>query len=257
MVKIATWNVNSVKARLPILLDWLARFSPDIVMLQELKGVAENFPRGEVEALGYHAAVVGQKAYNGVALLSKQPLEKIVDRLPGDDQDDQARYVEATTFGLRVASLYLPNGNPVDSDKYPYKLRWMARLQQQAQAALASEQPVVFAGDYNIIPEDQDCYDPKVWEDDALFRLESRKAFRRLINLGYVDAFRALNQDSDAYTFWDYQRGAWQRNHGIRIDHQLLSPQAADRLQKVGIDKALRDLPKASDHTPLWIELAD
>ncbi|MGO1117420.1 exodeoxyribonuclease III [Rhodovibrionaceae bacterium A322] len=263
MVKLATWNINSVKARLPIFLNWLETFSPDVLMLQELKGVTENFPKAEVEALGYHAAVVGQKAYNGVALLSKAPLENVIERLPGDETDEEARYVEATTFGLRVASLYLPNGNPVDSLKYPYKLSWMERLRVQAEKALQREEPMIFAGDYNIIPENRDCYDPKAWADDALFRLESRQAFRRILNLGYVDAFRALNQEDGAYTFWDYQRGAWQKDLGIRIDHHLLSAQAADRLVAVGIDKDPREpskdkeAPKPSDHTPMWIELSD
>jgi exodeoxyribonuclease-3 len=256
MVKLASWNVNSIKARLPILLDWLGDAAPDVVMLQELKCQAEAFPRFEIEALGYHCAVVGQKSYNGVALLSKAPLEEVIEALPGDAEDTQARYVEATTFGLRVGALYLPNGNPVASDKYPYKLAWMARLKQHAEDLLASEAAVVLGGDYNVIPEPEDCYDPAAWQDDALFRPESRAAFRRLLHLGYVDAYRALNAEPHRYTFWDYQAGAWPADNGLRIDHLLLSSQAADRLMASGIDKNPRGRPKASDHTPVWCELA-
>lgn len=256
MVKLASWNVNSVKARLPILLDWLKSFAPDVVMLQELKCVSDDFPRLEIEALGYHAAAVGQRTYNGVALLSREPLEDVIERLPGDQGDEQARYVEATTFGLRVASIYLPNGNPVDTEKFTYKLAWMARLKTHAEALLASEAPVVLGGDYNVIPEPEDCYDPQAWTGDALFRPESRAAFRRLLNLGYSDAFRAYNSEPHRYTFWDYQGGAWPADNGIRIDHLLLSPQAADRLRASGIDKEPRGRERASDHTPVWCELS-
>lgn len=256
-MKLACWNVNSIKARLPNLLLWLEGFAPDVVMLQELKCQAEAFPRMEIEAAGYHAAVVGQKSYNGVALLSRAPLEEVIEVLPGGDGgEEQARYVEATTSGLRVASIYLPNGNPAPGEKFDYKLAWMARLRDHAAALLASEQPVVLGGDWNVIPEPIDCHDPAAWKDDALFRPESRAAFRRILNLGYTDAFRTLHPGTaHAYTFWDYQAGAWQRDAGIRIDHLLLSPQAADRLEEAGIDREPRGREKASDHTPAWCRL--
>ena len=256
MVKVATWNVNSVKARLPHLLDWLGSARPDVALLQELKCVEDNFPRLEIEALGYNAAVVGQKSYNGVALLSTAPIEDSVTRLPGDETDEQARYVEATTHGLRVASVYLPNGNPVASDKYPYKLGWMARLRDHAKGLLESEQAVVLGGDYNVIPAAGDCYDPAAWSGDALFKPETRGAFREILNLGYTEAYRALHAEPHAYTFWDYQAGAWQNDHGVRIDHVLLSPQAADRLVDCTIDKEPRGKERASDHTPVICELA-
>lgn len=256
MVKIATWNVNSIKARLPNVLAWLKSAEPDVVLLQELKCQEDGFPRLEIEALGYHTAVVGQKSYNGVALLSKAPIEAPLTRLPGDKADDQARYVEGTTFGLRVASIYLPNGNPADSEKYPYKLAWMERLHAHARSLLDSEAPLVLGGDYNVIPAPQDCYDPEAWASDALFKLETRRSFRAILNLGLTEAFRALHPTRRAYSFWDYQAGAWQADNGIRIDHLLLSPQAADRLTACEIDKGPRGEKKASDHTPVICELA-
>ncbi len=260
MVKIASWNVNSIKARLPNLLDWLKAASPDILLLQEIKCLEENFPELEIGDLGYNAVVVGQKTYNGVAILSKTRLELERRALPGDENDEQARYVEAVTQTdaglLRVASIYLPNGNPVDSDKLPYKLAWMARLEAHAGALLALEEATVLGGDYNVIPGDEDCYDASAWEGDALYRPESRTAFRALLYRGYTDAFRALHSEPGAYTFWDYQRGAWQKDNGIRIDHLLLSPQAADKLADAGIDRKPRGREKASDHTPIWCELA-
>jgi len=256
MVKIATWNVNSIKARLPNVLAWLKSAEPDIVLLQELKCQEDGFPQLEIEALGYHAAVVGQKSYNGVALLSKEPIEDPLTRLPGDKKDEQARYVEGTTFGLRVASIYLPNGNPADSEKYPYKLAWMDRLRAHVRALLDSEAPVVLGGDYNVIPAPQDCYDPEAWATDALFKLETRRSFRAILNLGLTEAFRALHPTQRAYSFWDYQAGAWQADNGIRIDHLLLSPQAADRLTACEIDKGPRGEKKASDHTPVICELS-
>lgn len=259
MVKIASWNVNSIKARLPNVLDWLKEASPDILLLQELKCVEENFPALEIGDLGYNAAVSGQKTYNGVAILSKTPLEVEQRALPGDESDEQARYIEAVTQTdagpLRVASIYLPNGNPVDSDKLPYKLAWMARLEAHASALLALEEASVLGGDYNVIPSDEDCYDAVAWEGDALYRPESRTAFRALLYRGYTDAFRALHNEPGAYTFWDYQRGAWQKDNGIRIDHLLLSPQAADLLADAGIDRKPRGKEKASDHTPIWCSL--
>lgn len=255
MVKIATWNVNSIKARLPNVLAWLDSAAPDVVLLQEIKTIADNFPRFEIEALGYRTAVVGQKTYNGVAILSREPIDDVIEALPGDDNDAQARYVEGTTFGLRVAAIYLPNGNPVDSEKYPYKLAWMARLRVHTAELLASEQAVVLGGDYNVIPAPEDVYDPAGWADDALYKRDTRLAFCSLLNLGLTDAFRALHAEAGAYTYWDYKGVAWSADHGLRIDHLLLSPQAADRLTACEIDRKPRGREKASDHTPIWCEL--
>ena len=258
-LKIATWNVNSIKARLPNVLDWLEDAAPDVALLQEIKTVDENFPAMEIEELGYNCAVHGQKSYNGVAILSKHPLSDVTTGLAGDAADDQARYVEAWVEAgddsVRVASIYLPNGNPVDTDKYPYKLKWMDRLAARAQALLHNEEPVVLGGDYNVIQADGDCYDPAAWADDALFKPETRAKFRTILNLGYTEAWRTLHNESHVYSFWDYQKGAWQKDNGIRIDHLLLSPQAADRLTACEIDKGPRGKEKASDHTPVWCEL--
>ena len=260
MTRIATFNVNSIKARMANVLAWLDEFGPDIALFQEIKSTEESFPRMELEAAGYNIAISGQKSYNGVAIFSKTPLEVVHTRLPGDESDDQARYIEAaaeTDAGvLRVASIYLPNGNPVDSGKFAYKLAWMERLIGHAQGLLELEEPVVLGGDYNVIPQGEDCHDPAAWQGDALFRPESRAAFRRLLALGYTEAFRTLNPHTRAYTFWDYQGGAWQNDRGIRIDHLLLSPQAADLLADCRIDQKPRGRPKASDHTPIWCELA-
>ena len=255
MIKIATWNVNSIRARLPNVLAWLKRAEPDVLLLQELKTVAETFPHLEFEAAGYHVEMVGQKSYNGVAIVSGAPIEDPLTRLPGEAEDDQARYLEATTHGLRVASIYLPNGNPADTEKYPYKLRWMARLRDHAATLLRSEQAIVLGGDYNVIPTPDDVYDPARWADDALYKLETRKAFRALVNLGLTDAFRALHGQPGAYTYWDYQGVAWSADQGLRIDHLLLSPQAADRLSACEIDRGPRGQEKASDHTPIWCHL--
>ncbi|MGB0572180.1 MAG: exodeoxyribonuclease III [Alphaproteobacteria bacterium] len=258
-MKIATWNVNSIKARLPNVLDWLEDATPDIALLQEIKTVDENFPAMEFEERGYNCAIHGQKSYNGVAILSKHPLSDVTTGLPGDKDDDQARYVEAWVEAgddsVRVASIYLPNGNPVDTDKYPYKLKWMDRLAARALALLHSEEPVVLGGDYNVIPADGDCSDPAAWADDALFKPETRAKFRTILNLGYTEAWRTLHNEAHVYSFWDYQKGAWQKDNGIRIDHLLLSPQAADRLTACEIDKGPRGKEKASDHTPVWCEL--
>lgn len=255
-MKIASWNVNSINMRLPHVLDWLTKHKPDALLLQELKCTDDKFPLAEIEAAGYKAAVHGQKSWNGVAILSPHDITDIRRGLPGDDSDEQARYIEASINGLRVASLYLPNGNPVDSEKYPYKLRWFDRLIAHARVLLAQDIPVVLGGDYNIIPEPRDCHDPAAWAEDALFRLDSRRKFRSLVHLGYTDAFRVLNDDSEQYTFWDYQAGAWPRNNGIRIDHLLLSPRAADRLKDCRIDREPRAAEKASDHTPIYAELS-
>ena len=261
-MKIATWNVNSIKARLPNALAWLREVQPDVVLLQELKVTDENFPLMEIEELGYNCAVHGQKTYNGVAILSKFPLDDVRTGLAGDETDEQARYVEAWvdaggSAGVRVASIYLPNGNPTDTDKFTYKIGWMDRLVDHARELLAGEEPVVLGGDYNVIPADEDCYDAAAWEGDALTRPESRTRFRTLLNLGYTEAWRTLHTQSHVYSFWDYQAGAWQKDNGVRIDHLLLSPQAADRLTACEIDKGPRGKQKASDHTPVWCELAD
>lgn len=256
-MKIATWNVNSAKARLPLITDWLRAASPDVVLFQEIKCETAAFPAAAFEELGYHVNAVGQKAYNGVALLSKAPAEDVLTRLPGEPEDEQARYVEATVSGVRIASLYLPNGNPVPGEKFAYKLRWMDRLYHHARTLLAREIPVVLGGDYNIIPEARDVFSPQAFAGDALFRPESRAKFRALLNLGLTEAYRALHDDDRAYTFWDYQAGSWPRDNGLRIDHFLLSPQAADRLAGCTIDRGPRGLEKASDHTPVVLELRD
>lgn len=257
-MKIATWNVNSIKVRLSAVLDWIREAQPDVLLLQETKITADDFPRFEFEALGYRCHAVGQRAYNGVAIVSRGPIEDVVEALPGDVEDSQARYVEATVGGLRVASIYLPNGNPAPGDKYDYKLAWMDRLLRHAETLLESEHPFVLAGDYNVIPTEADVYHPAGWVDDALFMLDSRRAFRSIVNLGLTDAFRALHPDrTRAYTFWDYQAGRWQNDEGIRIDHILLSPAATDRLIACDIDAGPRGRPKASDHTPVWCEVAD
>lgn len=257
MVKIATWNVNSIKARLPNVLAWMDDAAPDVLLLQEIKCQEENFPALEFQERGYQTAVVGQKSYNGVAIASRLPLSVVHRSLPGDDDDMQARYVEALAGDdLRVASLYLPNGNPVSSEKYTYKLAWMDRLWRHARHLLTCNGITVLGGDYNVCPTDDDVYDPEAWAEDALCRPEPRNKFRALLNLGYTDAYRALNRESHRYTFWDYQGGAWQRDNGLRIDHLLLSPQAADRLQASDIDRGPRGKEKASDHTPVWCELS-
>jgi exodeoxyribonuclease III len=255
-VKIATWNVNSVKARLTHLLAWLEEAKPDVLCLQEIKCLEADFPALEVRGMGYHIEALGQRSYNGVALLSKEPARDVMRGLPGDAGDEQARYVEATFGDVRVASLYLPNGNPVGTDKYSYKLAWMRRLEAHARSLIESERPCVLAGDYNIIPTDDDVYDPVAWREDALFRPESRARFRVLLNMGLVDAFRVYHAEPHRYSFWDYQQGRWSRDEGIRIDHLLLTPQATDRLAGADIDKGPRGRDKASDHTPVWCELA-
>ncbi len=255
MIKIATWNVNSIKARLSNVLAWLQEASPDILLLQELKTLEENFPRLEIEALGYNVEVLGQKSYNGVAILSKGTIEDVVAGLPGNEEDPQARYLEAQTLGLRVASIYLPNGNPLGTEKFTYKIEWMDHLRARARTLLAGEEAVVLGGDYNVIPSDDDVFEPARFVDDALCQPESRQRFRSILYLGYTEAFRALDSTPHVYSYWDYQAGAWQRNNGVRIDHLLLSPQAADRLQVCRIDKGPRGKEKASDHTPVWCEL--
>ncbi|WP_227269394.1 exodeoxyribonuclease III [Roseobacter weihaiensis] len=259
-MKIATFNINGIKARINALPDWLDDAQPDVALLQEIKSVDESFPRALFEDRGYNVETHGQKSFNGVAILSKRPLEDVMRGLPGDDSDDQARYIEATVMGetqaVRLCGLYLPNGNPAPGPKYDYKLGWMARLHQRAKELLAQEAPFVMAGDYNIIPQAEDAAKPDSWREDALFRLESRTAFRKLLNLGLTEAFRARTPGPGHYSFWDYQAGAWNRNNGIRIDHLLLSPQAADLLTDCQIDKDVRGRDKPSDHVPVWIDLA-
>ena len=251
-MKIASWNVNSIRQRTEHLKKWLADIQPDAVFLQELKG--EEFPASEFA--GYHALVKGQKAYNGVAILTRQPARLIHDALPGDPGDTQARYLEAELNGVRLINIYLPNGNPVGTEKYTYKLAWMERLYQHLKTLRADRVPFLVGGDFNIIPADGDCYDPALWSVDALFCPESRKKFTQLLSLGLTDAFRIFNTEDHLYTFWDYQAGAWPRDLGIRIDHFLLSPAIADRIHSCTIDKIPRGWEKASDHTPILMEIA-
>ncbi len=257
-MKIATFNINGIKARLEAVLEWLDEAKPDVACLQEIKSVDEAFPREVFEAKGWQVETHGMKAFNGVAILSRLPLEDVTRRLPGDDADEHARWIEATVVGqrrVRVCGLYLPNGNPAPGPKYDFKLAWMARMETRVRDLLLTEQPLVFCGDYNIIPEAEDAANPKDWLGDALFLPQSRAAFFRLVNLGLTDAIRVRDGRPGVYTYWDFQRGAWERNNGIRIDHLLLSPQAADLLVGTGIDKAVRGKDKPSDHVPAWIEL--
>jgi len=258
-MRIATWNVNSVKQRRDNLLAWLGERGPDLVCLQETKCVDEAFPRDDIEALGYNVACHGQKAFNGVALLSRLPFDEVTARLPGDAGDDHARFIEAvvSTKGgaLRIACLYLPNGNPPASEKYSFKISWMERLTRYARERLAFEEPFILAGDFNVIPEDRDARNPAAWAGDALALPETRRRFRALLNLGFTDAVRAVSDGPGPFTFWDYQAGAFQKNDGIRIDHLLLSPQASDRLAAVGVDRHVRAWEKPSDHVPVWAEL--
>jgi len=261
-MRIATWNVNSVNARLERVLEWFESAAPDVAVLQEIKCLDEKFPTEAFERLGYNVAVHGQKTYNGVALLSKFPLEDVrrgLPLLPGDEVDEQARYIEAVIAAptpLRMVGIYLPNGNPIGTEKFAYKLAWMKRLHAHAQGLLALEEPLVIAGDYNVIPEADDVANPEAWLGDALFQPESRAAFRALRNLGFTDAYMQTDGAPGGYTFWDYQAGAWPRNLGIRIDHLLLSPQAADHLAGVVIHRDERDKEKPSDHVPVVAELS-
>jgi exodeoxyribonuclease-3 len=258
-MKIVTWNINGIKARLGNVLIWLKDSAPDIVCLQEIKSVDEQFPRAEIEALGYHVETHGQKGFNGVAILSKIRFDEVNRGLPGDDGDEQARFIEgvfSTDNGvLRVVSLYLPNGNPIDTEKFPYKLSWMARLEKWAEERLALEEPLILGGDYNVIPQPIDARNPEAWLGDALFQPESRQAFRRLVNLGFTEAVRAVTDEPDVYTFWDYQAGAWQKNNGIRIDFLLMSPEAANRFAAASVEKHVRAWEKPSDHVPVALEL--
>lgn len=257
-MKLATFNINGVKARAETLGRWLDQAQPDVAVLQEIKSVDEAFPRALIEDRGYHLETHGQKGFNGVAILSKLPLSNVSRGLPGDDTDEQARWIEADIgdTGLRVCGLYLPNGNPAPGPKYDYKLAWMERLKARAMALLAEERPLAFAGDYNVIPQPMDAARPDAWRQDALFLPDSRAAFRRLEMLGLYDALRLRRPEAGLYSFWDYQANARGRNDGIRIDHWLLSPQAADLLQDCWIETEPRDWDKPSDHTPVWVDLA-
>ena len=259
-MKIASFNINGIKARINAVADWLDEAQPDVAVLQEIKSVDEAFPSEIFEDRGYNVATHGQKSFNGVAIIAKCPLEDIVRGLPGDDADEQARWIEATVTGdhgaIRVCGLYLPNGNPAPGPKYDYKLAWMARLEERARALLAEEMPALMAGDYNIIPQPEDAARPEAWAGDALFLPQSRAAFHRVLNLGFTEAFRARRQGPGHYSFWDYQAGAWQKNNGIRIDHVLLTPQAADLMNDCRIDRDIRGREKPSDHVPIWVDLA-
>ena len=254
-MRIATFNINGVKARAEVLARWLDEAAPDVAVLQEIKSLDEGFPREIVESRGYHLETHGQKGFNGVAVLSKAPLEGVVRGLPGDETDEQARWIEARIGALTVVGLYLPNGNPSPGPKFDYKLAWMARMQARVRALLAEERVLVLAGDYNVIPTDLDAARPDAWRTDALALPESRAAFRRLLALGLTDAVRLRHPEGGLFSFWDYQAGAWQRGDGIRIDHHLLSPQAADRLRDAWIEVGPRGWDKPSDHTPVWIDL--
>jgi len=258
-MKIATFNINGIKARVGALADWLDEAKPDVAVLQEIKSIDENFPRDLIESRGYNLETHGQKGFNGVAILSKYPLEDVSRGLPGDDSDEQARWIEATVIGdnhaVRVCGLYLPNGNPAPGPKYDYKLAWMARLETHAKGLLAREMPVLMLGDYNIIPQDEDAARPEAWRKDALALPQSRQAFRRLLNQGWTEALRARHAAPGIYTFWDYQAGAWDRNDGIRIDHILMSPQAADLMRDLQVDSHVRGREKPSDHVPVWVDI--
>ena len=256
-MKIASFNINGIKARLPRLLEWLAETRPAAACLQEVKSQDEGFPAAEFEAIGYHAIWHGQKSFNGVAILADgvKPVE-VQRGLPGDDDDEQARYIEAEVGGVRICNLYLPNGNPLPGPKFAYKLAWMERLRARMVYLSALEVPCVVTGDFNVIPQDKDVWSVAAMQDDALMQPESRDAYARLLHGGWTDAIDTLNPRGGVWTFWDYQAGAWQRDHGFRIDHLLLSPEAADRLLAAGVDKDHRGREKASDHAPVWVELA-
>ncbi len=258
-MRIATFNINGVRARIGALLDWLDRAAPDVAVLQEIKCVDAIFPRAEIEAMGYAVETHGQKSFNGVAILSRLPLEDVTRGLPGDATDEQARYIEATVIGartaVRIGGLYLPNGNPAPGPKYDYKLAWMARLRERAAALLEMEEPAVLAGDYNVLPQDEDAARPAVMAQDALALPATRDAYRRLLHLGLTDAFRARHPEPGHYSYWDYQAGAWDKDHGLRIDHALLTPQAADLLTDGWIERDMRGRDKPSDHVPVWVEL--
>jgi len=256
---IATWNINGIKARIDNLASWLKEAKPDVCCLQEIKSQDEGFPSAPLEDIGYNVATHGQKGFNGVAILSKSPFDEVIRRLPGDEHDEQARYMEAVIpaggRAVRVASIYLPNGNPSDTDKYPYKLAWMDRLNARTRDLLALEEAFFLCGDFNAIPEPRDAKHPEDWVRDALFLPETRSRFHALLNLGLTDAVRQSLPGDGVYTFWDYQAGAWQKDNGIRIDHILMSPQATDLYRSARIDKHVRAWEKPSDHVPVVVEI--
>ena len=257
-MRIASFNINGIKARLPRLLEWLSETRPAVACLQEIKTQDEGFPAAEFEAIGYHAIWHGQKGFNGVAILADGVAPVETQRgLPGDPTDEHSRYLEADVLGVRVACIYLPNGNPQPGPKFDYKLAWMERLRARMSDLLTSEIPAVVLGDYNVVPEDKDVWSPAAMVNDALMQPQSRDAYARLLNDGWTDAIDVLNPRGGVWTFWDYQAGAWQRDHGFRIDHALLSPALADRLVAAGVDKEHRGREKASDHAPMWVELRD
>jgi exodeoxyribonuclease-3 len=256
-MRIASFNINGIKARLPRLVEWLEETQPDVACLQEIKTADEGFPAADIERAGYGAIWHGQKGFNGVAILARntQPME-VTRGLPGELEDEQSRYIEADVAGVRIACIYLPNGNPQPGPKFDYKLRWMDRLRARAAEIFAEEIPAVLAGDYNVIPKDSDTFSVRAMADDALMQPESRAAYRRLLADGWTDALEVTHPAGGLWTYWDYQAGAWQRDHGFRIDHFLLSPEAADRMQGCGVDKDYRGREKASDHAPVWVALA-
>ena len=255
-MKIATYNVNGVNGRLPVLLRWLETSKPDVACLQELKAPNEKFPLKAIEEAGYHAIWHGQKSWNGVAILARDesPVE-ITRILPGEEEDEHSRYIEAMVRGIHICCLYLPNGNPAPGPKFDYKLRWFDRLTQHAAGLMTSKKPVILTGDFNVMPTEKDVYKPERWVDDALFRPETREAFKNLIDQGWTDALRTLYPNETIYTFWDYFRNAFGRNAGLRIDHFLLSPDLKNKLRNAGVDKDVRSWEKTSDHAPVWIEL--
>jgi exodeoxyribonuclease III len=254
-MKIVTWNVNSIRARLETITEWLKATQPEVVLLQEIKCQNPDFPLEAIEDCGYNVALHGQKSYNGVAILSKSPLEDVGRGLPTLGEDDQARYIEAVTNGIRVASVYVPNGNEVGSDKYQYKLTFLEGLARHLHATLLYEEAFIVGGDYNIAPTDDDVHDPKAWHEKVLCSTLERKSLRTILNLGYTDAMRVHHQGQGPYTWWDYRGNAWQRDDGLRIDLLLLSPQAVDQLSGSGVDRASRSIEKASDHAATWCTL--
>jgi exodeoxyribonuclease-3 len=257
-MKIASFNINGIKARLPRLLEWLEETRPTVACLQEIKTQDEGFPAEEFEKIGYHAIWHGQKSFNGVAILADgvKPIET-QRGLAGEPEDEQSRYLEAEVHGVRIAGIYLPNGNPQPGPKFDYKLRWMERLRARMAELKALEIPAIVTGDYNVIPTDADIWNPKAMADDALMQPESRDAYLRLLHDGWTDAIATHNPQGGVWTYWDYQAGAWQKDHGFRIDHALLSPELADRLVACGVDKAHRGREKASDHAPIWVKIRD
>ncbi len=256
-MKIGTWNVNSIRARIVAVLDWLGEARPDVALLQETKCVAENFPELEIADLGYNIAVRGQKTYNGVAILARRPIEDVTQRLPGGDDAAEARYIEAVVDGVRVASIYVPQGTELGSPRFAYKLAFLERLHDRARTLLAHEEAFVLGGDYNVAPTPEDVYDARALDGTLCYHPDERAGLRKIVHLGLTDAYRALNDGPGGYSWWDYRGRGWERDHGMRIDHLMLSPQAADRLAASGIDRAPRGKPKASDHTPVWCELRE